>query len=164
MQWSIAWMKISFISMSLSLSLSLFLFLWLLPSDLFSFLHFLWIQLSQFLLVILVVISQPIYQSKSLPNIFPLSSDSLSVIQAVVQNDHLCSYRDIPSRPSNLTNSHCQPCAVTCWPRHMYCSLCVHLFDSEINTFQPCSHKGSSKNYILCIRPHLDHQVWGYGG
>lgn len=47
--------------------------------------------------VIVDVISQTEYHSKPLLNIHPLSSDSLSNMQVVVQRESLCSYREIPT-------------------------------------------------------------------
>ena len=81
-----AWIKICFLSGSLSLCLTLSLF------HLFTLLLFVLNLLAPSLpVVILDVISHPGYQSKSLPNFLPLSSDSLSNIQTVIQkNSSVC--------------------------------------------------------------------------
>ena len=65
--------------------------------------------------MILEIIYLPGYQCNSLPNIFSLSSDSLSNIQALVQKEILCSYRDILSRSSNPNASHCKHRTATRW-------------------------------------------------
>ena len=72
---------------------------------------------------------------QSLHNLFPSSSDPLSNIQAVVQKEFLCSYKDIPTQPSHPESSRCQPFKVTCWPSHMYCGLRGPIFDSESTIF-----------------------------
>lgn len=99
---SVPWIKISFITRSLSFSLSTS------HSITFSQIFF-----PKFIVQTLDEISQPGYHWKSLANIIPLSSDSLSNIKAVVQKVLLCSYRDIPSWPSNTNTSNCQSCT---WP------------------------------------------------
>ena len=113
--------------------------------------------------VILYVIFQSGYQSKYLPNIFPLSSYSLSYIQAVVQKELLCSYRDNLSPPSNHNTSHCQPCTVTHWPPHIYCCLCFSILDSEIYTFSSMLTWGLYQELATLMQAHtLIARSWGY--
>ena len=108
--WTVAWIKISFISLSLSPHIP--------PSFLSS------PPAPNFPVVILVDMSQPGSQSKSLPNIFPPSSNPLSNIQVMVQKEQLCRYRDIPTRPSYPNTSHFQPFIVT--TNHLiYTVVCV---------------------------------------
>ena len=100
--WSVAWIKIFSLSLPLPLPLSL-------PLSL----QFLLLFLSNppapiFPVVILGDISQPGLQSKSLPNIFPPFSNTLTNKEAVVLKQLLCWSRDIPTRPSYPNTSHCQ--------------------------------------------------------
>ena len=84
---TIAWIKISFYSISLS------------PSLLSLSSHFLSNSTTTtFPLLILEKLSQTKEFSKLLPKIFPLSYDPPSNVQSVFQQEPLCQNRDIPTR------------------------------------------------------------------
>lgn len=92
--WTVAWVKISFISIAPSIYL---LFLISLALH-FTPLYFLFNPHAPSLPgVILDEISRPGGQSKALHNLFPLSSYALPNIKLVVQKEHLCFYRDVPT-------------------------------------------------------------------
>ena len=105
----------------------------------FIFLHFLSNPLARTLtVVILDVISQPGYQSKSLPNI----SLGLLVPYQIYKwcsrqksSLHLVTYQlSHPTPFFPLSALHCDPLAP-----HMYCRLCGPIFHSEMKHFQPSS-------------------------
>lgn len=51
------------------------------------------------------------------------------------------------------------------WPPHMLEVYMVPYLTHWSTHFQPYSHEGATKNYLTCIRPHLDNQVlWIFRG
>ena len=49
-------------------------------------------------------------------------------------------------------------------PSHLHCVLHGHRFDSEINIFQPPTHKGPSENPLTFTTPHVCDQVCDIAG
>ena len=127
----------------------------------FPLLHFLPNPPAQSLpVMILEDISQPGEQSKSIPTIFPPSSDPLSNIQPVVQKEFLHWHRDITNWTSYPHFSHCQHFRLTRWPPHTYCGLilfqmvppiwCIILYIS-INITPEKTDQGAIIQHSRCV-------------